>query len=87
MDLRLAEVALGLAAGVARGDEAAESLVVGGFESVDEAARAHAYLAGFRLVLLAKARHEEVKATVPYVESMLHDHGTGGGTSSGLRPL
>jgi hypothetical protein len=83
MDLRLAGVALGLAAGVARGDEAAESLVVGGFESVDEAARAHAYLAGFLLVLLAKARNEEITTTVPYVESMLGDHGT----NSGVRPV
>jgi hypothetical protein len=73
MDRRLAEVALGLAAGVARGDETAESLLVDGFDSVEQAAEAHAYLRGFLLVLLAKARNEEVTATVPYVDSMLRD--------------
>jgi hypothetical protein len=31
------------------------------------------YLTGFLLVLLAKARNEEVTATVPYVHSMLRD--------------
>jgi hypothetical protein len=87
MDIRLAEMALGLAAGVARGDEAAESLVVDGFDSVEDAVRAHAYLSGFLLVLLAKARNEDVNATVPYIESILRDHGTGSGTSSGMRPL
>jgi hypothetical protein len=87
MDIRLAEVALGLAAGVARGDEAAESLVVDGFDSVEKAVQAHAYLSGFLLVLLAKARDEEVDATVPYIQSMFRDHGTGSGTRSGMRPL
>ncbi len=87
MDRRLAEVALGLAAGIARGDEAADSLVEGGFESVEEAARAHAYLSGFLLILLAKARNEEVQSTVPYVQSMFRDPETGSGVSSGMRPL
>jgi hypothetical protein len=87
MDLRLAEMALGLAAGVARGDEAADSLVVGGFESVQEAARAHAYLSGFLLVLLAEARNEQIVTTVPYVRSMFRDRGTGRGSSSGMRPV
>ena len=87
MDLRLAEVALALAAGVARGDESAEALTVGGFDSVEEAARAHAYLNGFLLVLLAKARNEEVESSVRYVKWMLGDHGPDGGTSSGMRPL
>ena len=73
MDRRLAEIALGLAAGVARGDETAESLLVDGFDSVEQAAEAHAYLSGFLLVLLAKARNQEVTATVPYVHSMLRD--------------
>jgi hypothetical protein len=64
-------VALALARGVARGDTGADDLLVAGFNSVEEAAQAHAYLAGFLLQLLAAARAEEVTATVEYVQAKL----------------
>jgi hypothetical protein len=82
MDRRLAEVALGLAEGVARNDDAVEPLLADGFDSVEQAAHAHAYLAGFLLVVLAKARNEDVSDSVRYVRSMLHGEGTGSGMRS-----
>ena len=67
------KVALGLAEGVARGDSEAEGLLVAGFDSAEEAARAHAYLTGYLLQLLADARDEDLPATAHYVRNML-DH-------------
>jgi hypothetical protein len=71
MDRPPVKVALGLAEGVARGDTDAEALLVAGFNSVDEAARAHAYLTGFLLQLLAHTRSEDLRSTVRYVRAML----------------
>jgi hypothetical protein len=82
MDRRLAEVALGLAEGVARNDAAAESLLVDAFDSVEQAAHAHAYLAGFLLVLLAEERNEGVSDCGLYVRSMLRGEGPGSGIRS-----
>jgi hypothetical protein len=71
MDTPLAKLALALAGGVARGDPDADALVVEGFNSVEEAARAHAYLSGFLLEMLAHARREPVLATLDFVRSKL----------------
>ena len=73
MDRPAVKVALGLAEGVARGESEAEDLLVAGFDSVEEAARAHAYLTGYLLQLLADARHEDVPATADYVRNKLGD--------------
>jgi hypothetical protein len=66
-------VALALAEGVARGDSDADALLVTGFNSLEEAARAHAYLSGFVLQLLADARSEDLMVTVAYVGFKLLD--------------
>ena len=71
MDAQLAKVALALEEGLARGDTDAEALLTSGFDLVETAARAHAYLAGFLLQLLAEARGEDPTATVVYVQYML----------------
>ena len=71
MDRPPVKVALGLAEGVARGDADADALLLDGFDSVEQAARAHAYLSGFLLELLAHHRSEDIVATVTYVRSML----------------
>jgi hypothetical protein len=67
------KVALALAEGMARGDSDADALLVTGFNSLDEAARAHAYLSGFLLQLLADARSEDIMVTVAYVGFTLLD--------------
>ena len=72
MDRPPVKIALALAEGVARGDSDADGLLVAGFDSVEEAARAHAYLAGFLLELLARSRSEDVTATVGYVRTKLN---------------
>lgn len=82
MDRRLAEMALGLAVGVAREDATVEPLLVDGFESVEQAARAHAYLTGFLLALLADARKEGVWDCGLYVRRMLRGQGPGPGVGS-----
>ena len=66
-----AKGALALAQGVANGATEVDPLLVEGFNSVGDAARAHAYLAGFVLQLLADVRHEPVSDTVGYVRSKL----------------
>lgn len=65
------KVALGLAEGVARGDPDADALLVDGFDSVEQAACAHAYLSGFLLELLAHHRSEDIVTTVKYVRTVL----------------
>jgi hypothetical protein len=67
----LARLALGLVEGCVRDDAAADSLLVDAFESVEEAAGAHAYLAGFVLQALAHARAEPVEVTAGYVRRLL----------------
>jgi hypothetical protein len=57
-DRDLARLALNLVEGTVRGEPAAAELLVDGFANVGEAARAHAYLAGFLLTALADARHD-----------------------------
>lgn len=69
MDRPSVKVALSLAEGLARGDTDADPLLVTGFDSVEQAARAHAYLSGFLLQLLAHHRSEDIVATVNYVRS------------------
>lgn len=71
MDRPPVKVALGLAEGVARGDSDADALLVVGFDSLEQAARAHAYLSGFLLELLAHHRSENIVATMKYVRSVL----------------
>jgi hypothetical protein len=71
MDRPPVTVALALAEGVVRGDTDADALLIAGFDSVEEAARAHAYLSGFVLELLADCRSEDITATVKYVRSKL----------------
>ena len=66
-DAELARRALALVEGVARGERAAENLLVDAFASVDEAARAHAYLCGFLLQLLAEAHDENPAAAAARV--------------------
>ncbi len=71
VDRPAVKVALGLAEGVARGDTDADALLITGFDSVEQAVRAHAYLSGYLLALLAHHRSEDVLATVDYVRSKL----------------
>ncbi len=66
-----ARVALSLVEGVARGDEAAEDLLVDAFDGLGDAAAAHAYLAGFVLQALADARGEPLARTCSYVRALL----------------
>jgi hypothetical protein len=59
-DRRLARVALSLVEGMVRGDPSTDPLLVEAFTGLEEAARAHAYLCGFLLQLLAHERGESV---------------------------
>jgi hypothetical protein len=68
---RLAGLALAVAEAAARGDEAADGLLVDAFADLDEAAVAHAYLSGWVLQLLAASRGEDVASTLAYVRSTL----------------
>jgi hypothetical protein len=70
-DKRLATLALALADGVARGDPASDDLLIEAFDDLAEASRAHAYLTGFLLQLLAEERQEEATATMRYVRSVI----------------
>ena len=54
-----------------RGDVAADELLADGFADVGEAARAHAYLAGFLLTALADARHETPEQSCRFVRRLL----------------
>lgn len=66
--------ALALVEGVARDDRDADGLVVDAFDTVEDAVRAHAHLAGFILEALAHHhRHEPVAVTAEYVRRLLGD--------------
>ena len=54
-----------------RGELAADDLLAEGFANVGEAARAHAYLAGFLLTALADARHETPEQSCGFVRRLL----------------
>ncbi len=54
-----------------RGELAADDLLTEGFANVGEAARAHAYLAGFLLTALADARHETPARSCDFVRHLL----------------
>ena len=67
----LAKLALVLVEGCLRDDAAADAMLVDTFETVEEAAAAHAYLTGFLLQDLAAARGEPVAHTVERIRRML----------------
>lgn len=54
-----------------RGELAADDLLAEGFADVAEAARAHAYLAGFLLTALADARYETPEQSCAFVRRLL----------------
>ena len=70
-DRELARLALSLVEGTVRGDSLADELLAEGFGDVDEAARAHAYLSGFVIEVLAEARHETPTQTCALIRRLL----------------
>jgi hypothetical protein len=54
-----------------RGEVAADDLLAEGFANAGEAARAHAYLAGFLLTALADARRETPEESCGFVRRLL----------------
>ena len=68
----LARLALALVEGSVRFGEAADEMFVDTFESLEEAAHAHAYLAGFVLQFLASLRGETVDQTVAEIRRVLN---------------
>jgi len=70
-DHDLARLALSLVEGTVRGDSAADDLLADGFGDLDEAARAHAYLTGFVVEVLAECRHETPAQTCAFVRRLL----------------
>jgi hypothetical protein len=70
-DRDLARLALSLVEGTLRGEVAADDLLAEGFANLGEAARAHAYLAGFLLTALADARHETPEQSCRVVRRLL----------------
>lgn len=66
-----ARLALALVAGLAEGDDAAGELLVDAFDDLGQAARAHAYLAGFLLNALAASRGESAVVAAGWVRSLL----------------
>ena len=68
----LARLALALVEGSLQFGEAADEMFVDTFESVEEAAHAHAYLTGYVLQFLALERGETVNQTVNAIKSRLN---------------
>lgn len=68
---RLAGLALHLVEGAEQGDEHADALLADAFETHAVAARAHAYLTGFVLQLLAGERGEPVGDVIARVRRLL----------------
>ena len=60
-------MALGLVEATARGDRDAESLLVDGFATTEEAIAGHGYLAGFVVELLRQHRQEPMDETLAHV--------------------
>ena len=67
-----ARLALSLAEAVARDERAANAFLVEAFDSLEDAALAHAHLNGFLLVALAAARRESVADAVSHVRELLN---------------
>jgi hypothetical protein len=67
----LANLALSLVEGTVREEPAADDLLLDAFESLDEAATAHAYLAGFLIQFLAEARGDGILPTIDAVRALL----------------
>lgn len=72
MDREAARLALSLAEGAASNDSRADGLAVDAFDSVEDAAQAHAYLTGFLLQVLANERQETVQASAEHVKGLLN---------------
>jgi hypothetical protein len=70
-DRELARLALSLVEGTVRGDPAADDLLAEGFGDLDEAARAHAYLTGFVIEVLAEMRQETPAETCALIRQLL----------------
>jgi hypothetical protein len=70
-DRAQALLALSLVEGMLRGDVVADSLAIETFDGVEEAARAHAHLAGFLLEVLATERQQTPDAAARHVRSLL----------------
>ncbi len=68
----LARLALALVEGSLQFGQGADEMFVDTFESLEEAAHAHAYLTGYVLQFLARERGEEVHQTVNAIRSMLN---------------
>jgi hypothetical protein len=71
MDREAVGLALSLAEGVALGDAGADDLLLDAFDSVEDAARAHAYLAGFLLQVVAAERQEPVSSSTAHMRRLL----------------
>jgi len=67
----LAKLALALIEGSLTVGDAADALFVDAFVSLDEAAFAHAYLAGFVIEFLAQQRNERPHETVVEIRRLL----------------
>ena len=74
-DPELARRALALVEGVARGEQAADNLLIDAFSSLEEASRAHAYLCGFMLEVLAAAFGENATGAAVRVRDLLKEVG------------
>jgi hypothetical protein len=67
----LAGLALALVEGSLSVGAAADELFIDAFESLEEAAAAHAYLTGFVIEYLAALRNERVASTVGEIRRLL----------------
>jgi hypothetical protein len=67
----LAMLALALIEGSLTVGDAADQMFIEAFSSLDEAAFAHAYLAGFVIQYLAEQRHERPDQTVAEIRRLL----------------
>jgi hypothetical protein len=67
----LANLALSLVEGTVRNDPAADALLLDAFDSLEEAATAHAYLSGFLIQYLAEARGGGISLTIDAVRALL----------------
>jgi hypothetical protein len=70
---RLASLALSLIKGAENGDEHADALLAEALGTHETAARAHAYLSGFILRVLAAERDESVEQAASRIRQLLVD--------------
>lgn len=68
---RLAALALSLIEGSENGDEHADALLADAFGTHETAAKAHAYLSGFILQVLATDRRQSIEEAVARVRRLL----------------